>query len=120
MTEPENRHDAGIALRRFSTTGHVVVALIVASGIVNTWLVLGRVPSDWSSPYQALLAVKIALVAVMVGLAVLNRYAFVPAMARDRSRAVRAIRWGTIAEVSLGVCVVALVAVFGMLDPLPM
>ena len=109
--------EAGIALRRFSTAGHDVVALVVASGVVNTILVLGSWPTDGSSPYQAMLAAKIALVAMMVGLATVNRYTLAPGIASLRSNAVRAMRRATFAEIALRLGVVALVAVFGMLDP---
>ncbi len=114
---PEYRQEAGTALRRFSTAGHVVVALIVASGVINTMLVLGRWPTDWSSPYQALLALKIALVVCMVGIAAFNRYVLVPYIALRGPCAYRMFRRTSAVEVLLGLAVVALVAVFGMLDP---
>lgn len=108
---------AGAALRRFSTAGHVAVALVVASGIVNTMLVLGRWPTDLSSPYQAMLLAKVLLVGMMIGLAVVNRYRFVPRLARQGADAARAIRVGTAFELALGLAVVGLVSVFGMLTP---
>lgn len=117
LEDPKGRIEAATALRRFSRAGHVIVALVVASGIVNTFFVLGRWPNDWSSPYQALLASKIALVAMMAGLATLNRYGFVPRIYGYGSRAVRTIRLITITEIILGICVVGLVSVYGMLDP---
>lgn len=106
-----------VALRRFSTAGHIAVALVLASGIVNTSLILGQLPTDWSSPYQRLLAVKIVAVRVMIGVAVINRYRFVPAMAVDAPAAIRAIRLGSILEIITGLVVIGLVSVFGMLDP---
>jgi putative copper resistance protein D len=117
LDDPERRFEPTAAVRRFSTAGHVAVALVIASGVINTVLVLGRWPTDWSSPYQVMLAIKIGLVAVMAGLAIINRYALVPRIAWHRSFAVPAIRLGTVAEITLGICVVGLVAVFGMLEP---
>lgn len=35
-------HDAGIALRRFSSAGHGAVAIVIMTGVLNTALVLGR------------------------------------------------------------------------------
>ncbi|MET1028898.1 MAG: CopD family protein [Dongiaceae bacterium] len=107
----------GVALRRFSTAGHIAVMLVIASGVINTILILGRWPIDWSSPYQALIACKIAVVVVMVGLAIVNRYGLVPGLSRQRPDALRAIQLGTIAEITLGLCAVGLVSVFGMLEP---
>jgi putative copper resistance protein D len=117
LRDPDLRRDAIQAMRRFSTAGHVAVAAVLASGIVNIVLVLGRWPTDWSSPYQALLACKIALVLTMTGLAVTNRYVFVPRIGRSNGAAVRAIRTGVIAETLLGLAVLGLVATFGLLDP---
>jgi putative copper resistance protein D len=117
LRDPALRCDVVQALRRFSTAGHVAVAAVLASGVGNVVLVLGRWPTDWSSPYQALLAAKIAAVLAMAGLAVANRYVFVPRIGRSNGAAVLAIRNGAVAEILLGVAVLALVAVFGLLDP---
>ena len=113
----EDRREAGLALMRFSTAGHVIVVLVVASGVINIMLTLGRWPTDWSSPYQVMLASKIAVVALMVALATVNRYAFVPWLARNRLGGLRAIKLGTVTEIVLGLAVLALVSVFGILDP---
>ena len=111
------RGDATLALRRFSRAGHIAVALVLLSGLVNTALVLGRWPTAWSSPYDALLDAKIAAVAAMVGLALVNRYVFTPMMARHSPEARAALRRATSAEVLLGFFAIALVAIFGLLDP---
>jgi putative copper resistance protein D len=117
LRDPELRRDAIQALQRFSTAGHVAVTAVLASGVINIALVLGRWPTDWSSPYQALLACKIAAVLAMIGLAAANRYVFVPRIGRSNGAAVVAIRNGAVAEIVLGAAVLALVAVFGLLDP---
>lgn len=114
---PALHRDAAIALRRFSRVGHAAVILVLATGAANTALVLGRVPLDWRSPYQRLLAVKIGLVAVMTGLALANRYLLVPRLAVGERGAARRLRAATLAEVGLGLAAVALVAVFGLLEP---
>ena len=105
------------ALRRFSTAGHVTVSLVLATGATNTALVLGRVPTDWSRPYQAMLSAKIVLVALMVCLAVVNRYVFVRRMGQDRRRGTEKVKAVTLIEIGLGASVLGLVAVFGMLEP---
>jgi len=46
----ELRVEAIVALRRFSTVGQAIVALAIASGVINTFLILGRWPTDWNSP----------------------------------------------------------------------
>lgn len=111
-----DRKDAGRALRRFSNAGHAAVALVIATGALNTALVLGRWPTDWRSPYQDLLAGKVVVVAAMTGLAVLNRYVVVPRLRGSRSWA-GAFAAAVRIEIALGVAAVACVGVFGLWDP---
>jgi putative copper resistance protein D len=117
LRDPAFCTEAKSALRRFSSAGHLAVALAIATGIVNTVLVLGRWPTDFTSAYQMLLVVKIALVAGMTGLALVNRYIYVPRMVTHPDRAIIQIRNGTYAELALGAGVLGLVAFFGILDP---
>jgi putative copper resistance protein D len=109
--------EAATALRRFSAAGHGAVALVVATGILNVALVLGRWPTDWTSPYQALLAAKIGLVALMILVAVVNRYVLVRRLRTAPAAAVRALAVTTLCELALGAGVIALVGVFGTLEP---
>jgi len=113
----ERRGEAAAALRGFSRAGHVAVALVLSSGVANTALVLGRWPTDWSSPYQVLLTAKIALVTLMVALALVKRYVALPRSARHAGAAPTPLWFGTLAEVPLGLGAIALVSVFGLLDP---
>jgi putative copper resistance protein D len=110
--------DVRSALARFSFAGHIAVALVLASGVVNTFFILGHLPMDWSSPYQAMLATKIALVAAMSVMALVNRYRFAPQADFNQPRTLHAIRRGTIIEIGLALCVIALVSWFGMLEPM--
>jgi putative copper resistance protein D len=117
LRDPAFCTEAKTALRRFSSAGHLAVTLVIATGIVNTVLVLKRWPTDFTSTYQMLLATKIAFVAGMTGLALMNRYIFVPRMLTKRDRAIMQIRNGTYSELALGAGVLALVAFLGILDP---
>lgn len=116
--DPSKRQEARTALIRFSTAGHVAVTIVILSGVANMLLILGRLPTDWTIDYQRLLAIKIGLVAMMMLTAILNRYVFVPRLAR-RSHSVSALTAGTAAEIILGLFVIGLVAWFGMLEPYP-
>ena len=98
--------------------GHVAVALALVTGLLNTTLVLHHLPLDPGSPYQLLLALKIGLVLVMVGLAQLvNRYVTTPLALIDAPRALRALAFGTAGEIVLGAIVIALVSAFATFDP---
>src|ERR1700724_1673191 len=92
LRDPAFCTEAKTALRRFSSAGHLAVALVIATGIVNTVLVLHRWPPDFTSTYQMLLVTKIAFVAAMTGLALVNRYLLVPRMVTQRDRAIIQIR----------------------------
>ena len=110
--------DALTALIRFSTAGHVAVALVILSGVANSLLIIGGLPLDWSVPYQRLLSLKIALALLMMLIAVFNRYGLVPRMGRSHF-AGKALAAGTVGELVIAACVVALVAWFGTLEPFP-
>lgn len=111
------RSEVGVPLQRFSGLGHGVVALVVLTGAVDTALTLGAWPIDISSPYQTLLATKIAIVAAMIATAIFNRYVLVPRMKNETSMALHALKTNSIAEVALGMAVLALVSAFGILEP---
>ena len=83
----------------------------------RTWLPKPISPVDWTSAYQEMLGIKIALVLLMVLLASTNRYVFLPRLAVRPADTVLSIRNCTLAEIGLGLAVVALVSVFGRLDP---
>ena len=106
--------NAEAALVRFSGLGHVAVALALATGLINTWIVIGGLPTDFSSVYQLLLAIKVALVLAMIGLALVNRYVLMPRLRGDGTgRLQRTI----IGEIVLGAVVIAVVSVLGTLPP---
>jgi len=110
------RRDAVAAMMRFSFWGHFVVAAIVATGIVNIALTSGHAPLPPITPYRVLIDIKIGVVTVMIGLAVVNRYALVPRL-KASADALSALRAISIANVALGTIVVALVSAFALLDP---
>ncbi|MFF9550793.1 copper homeostasis membrane protein CopD [Methylobacterium fujisawaense] len=117
MLDGPHGREAVVALHRFSAVGHAAVGLVLLTGALNAALILGGWPSDPGAPYQALLLTKIAVVALMIGLATLNRYRFVPRIARHPALALTSIRRATYLEIALGLGALALVAVFGLLEP---
>lgn len=113
---PGNR-DAMDALRRYSLVGQIAVALVIVTGAINTRLILHAWPLDWRSPYQGLLAAKIALVGPMAVVALVNRYRLAPLLRDDARRAAAKLARNVWIELALGGCVLALVTVFATLDP---
>jgi putative copper resistance protein D len=108
------------ALAGFAGVGSAAVALILASGLANAWFLVGpsRIARMGETPYGVLLLVKIALFAVMVALAALNRLRLTPGLAVGRpSPAVATLRRSIGLETALGLGVLAVVAVLGTLAP---
>ena len=124
---PVIRFDAGHrqrshkALADFATVGSVVVGLIVLTGAVNSWFLVGpgNALSLGTTGYGQLLLAKLGLFAAMLVLAASNRFRLTPALAAadDTGAAIRALRISLAFEVFCAVGVVALVAVLGTLAP---
>jgi putative copper resistance protein D len=108
---------AVVAMKRFSRFGHVAVALVLTTGIANAVLVLGRLPIDWSSPYQWKLSWKIAVALAMTCMALANRYLFVPMRGTHPITSRSLLVAGCCAEILLGLSAFALVASLGLDDP---
>ncbi|MEJ2459303.1 MAG: copper homeostasis membrane protein CopD [Novosphingobium sp.] len=106
-------------LRGFAATGSGVVAVLLATGLWNTFAILGLpLPAGvLKSPWAALLAAKLILFVAMLGLAASNRWRLVPALERGVPGAAGRLRRSLLLEMLLGVLVIALVAVLGTLDP---
>jgi putative copper resistance protein D len=110
-------------VQRFSDFGVAVVAILLASGVVNAWFLLGSVHALIGTEYGRLLMVKIALFVAMVSLAALNRLIFVPRLSpilqnegqsnSDAKRLQRSIG----AELCLGMAIIFVVGILGIMAP---
>lgn len=103
-------------MMRFSRYGHLAVAGVLLSGILNAWLIQGQwVALD--SVYGRMLLFKCALVALMVAIAVANRYVLVPRMRAGHLQAQMFFIRMTQCEMVLGALVLATVSLFATLEP---
>ncbi len=121
---PDSLRHAHGALERFSGMGTLIVGLVLATGIVNTWLLVGpaNLASLPASLYGRLLLAKVMLFLVMLVLAAANRFRLVPALeaaiaAGDNRRARGAMRRSLLLEIGCAVTILALVAWLGTLEP---
>ena len=117
LAQTQWRSDAVTTLIRFSRWGHLAVALVLLTGVINSLIILGSWPLDVDSPYQRLLLFKTALVALMVMVALANRYAVVPAMSSMPRLAQRGLVLACWAELGLGAVVLLLVSLFATYAP---
>lgn len=113
------------ALARFSAIGPPVVALLVLTGLINTWYLIGL--AHWvaifTSAYGLTLLAKIAVFLGMLALAALNRFRLAPGLQRalaaevSTPAALASLRRSLMTECTLALLVLALVAVLGALEP---
>jgi putative copper resistance protein D len=113
------------ALAGFSGVGSAVVAVMVASGLVNSWFLVGpdRLAGLFSTAYGLVLTAKVVLFLAMLGLAARNRFSHTPGLARALADgapgpALRRLRSSVLLETALGFGVLALVGVLGMMVPI--
>ncbi|HEV2301847.1 MAG TPA: copper homeostasis membrane protein CopD [Stellaceae bacterium] len=66
---------------RFSTLGIATVGTLVATGLVNSWYLLGGLPGLFGTTYGLLLILKVALFLAMLSLAAVNRLRLTPRLA---------------------------------------
>ena len=106
------------ALEGFSGLGSAIVAVLILSGLVNSWFLVG--PAHLSglvtTPYGWLLSIKILLFGVMLVLAAMNRFRLTPALAlalshgRERGAELAGLRRSLFIETGVAFGVLALVA----------
>ena len=108
-------------LARFSGMGYVAVAVLLATGSVNGWYLVGTLDALVGTPYGQLLLVKLWLFAGMLSLAVANRFWLVPSLAgsgeTDRHNALVRLRRHVIAEETLGLLIIGVVSALGTMEP---
>lgn len=112
------------ALAGFSTVGTIMVALILLSGLVNGWMLVGpaNLGGLLTSLYGNLLLAKLALFGGMLALAAANRFRLTPSLERklgggDHVAAVTALRRSLAMETGAAVLILLLVAWLGTLSP---
>jgi formate hydrogenlyase subunit 3/multisubunit Na+/H+ antiporter MnhD subunit len=104
-----------VATHRFSTLGLVAVGALLATGFVNTWVLVGGLSALLESGYGRLLLLKIALFMAMVAIASLNRFRLTPRLPRKDS--MRLLARNVLVEIGLGLAIVAVASVLGTLPP---
>ncbi len=116
------RAEAETALARFSGMGYAAVATLFATGVTNGVILVRSFDGLFGSAYGRLLLLKVALFALMVGLAVLNRFVLVPALVSEKRKlaeggALLRLRRHILFEQVLGLGVIAVVSVLGTMAP---
>jgi putative copper resistance protein D len=112
---------ARTATLRFSRLGIASVGTLLATGVVNTWILAGSVPALIGTDYGHLLLIKIALFAMMMALAAINRLRLTPLLSNESAPlqrgALRRLARNATAELALGLAIFGVVGALGTLPP---
>jgi putative copper resistance protein D len=106
---------------RFSMMGYIAVAILAASGLLNSWFLVGSLTNLITTQYGQLLLLKLLLFAAMVGFAGLNRFFVVPTLlhpaATGTKRGLRRLLVNLVAEQILGFAIILIVSLLGVSEP---
>jgi copper transport protein len=112
------RADRGrTALVRFSTRAPFVFAVLFLSGVVIAIVQMGAVDAFWTTTYGRVLALKLGAVALVLGLAVHNRYVLTRPVLLGDERATRRLVRSIATELILVVVVFGLAASWRFTPP---
>ena len=103
-------------LQKFSRISLIAVLILVATGFINGWLMVGSWEALATTTYGRLLLGKAFVVAIMICLGALNRFYFLPRI-HDAPILFRALRRTIVAESCLALLVLFIVGTLGMTSP---
>jgi putative copper resistance protein D len=110
------------AAERFSTLGIVSVATLLFSGILNAWILVGSFHALVITEYGQLLMLKVAVFAVMLVFAAVNRFWLTPRLAlalgaETQLKALGQLTRNSSIEIALGFVIFTIVGMLGTLHP---
>lgn len=106
------------AARRFSPLGMLCVALLSATALAQSWILIGGLPGLVGTDYGRVALVKLALMLVMLALAAANRFRYVPAVGGTAGAdAKRGLRRSIAVETIVGLAVVFAASLLANLPP---
>ena len=119
--------DAGVsfardATQRFSTMGVAIVVVVLATGIINAWILVGSLQALIVTDYGRLLMLKVALFGVMLLIAAVNRFWLTPRLAlpsgsEPQFKVLRRLARNSMIEIVLASMIFAIVGMLGTLHP---
>jgi putative copper resistance protein D len=122
------RHDQSLAgaslardaTQRFSTMGIASVIVVFATGMINAWILVGSWHGLIATGYGRLLTLKIALFAVMLLIAAINRFWLTPRLGsppRGELPVLRQLTRNSMIEIALALVIFAIAGMLGTLHP---
>ena len=125
LQTPAAREALHGALHRFAGAGSAAVAALIATGLVNSWFLIGptHLAGLMTTTYGWLLLAKLGLFALMLVLATANRFRLTPGLGAGLAdpaklpEALAGLRLSLALEALAGLAVLGLVAWLGTLAP---
>ena len=119
---PEKWNVLSALIHRFSTTSLASVALLAASGLGNSWFLVGSVPNLIGTTYGRILLGKVGLFCVMVAVGAVNLLYLRPCLSAggadaNKESAAARLRFNVLVEVAFGSAVLIIVGILGLLPP---
>ena len=121
------KHWTSIAriVRRFSIMSLTSVTLLMITGLVNSWILVGSISAFVSSAYGWVLLAKVVLFFAMIGLGAVNLIHLRPRLSIDLSEgtgqpglaATSRLRFNVMIELAICVAIFLLVGLLGLLPP---
>lgn len=111
---------AAAGAQAFSNLGVACVAILLVSGLVNSWFLVGSFVALFGTIYGRLLVVKLTLVAAMLVIAIVNRFALMRRLRLASSRgrmAAATLARNALIEAAIGLGVITIAATLGTLAP---
>jgi putative copper resistance protein D len=107
--------------RHFSSVATASVLVLVATGIINAWVILPGLDALTGTLYGRLLLAKLGLFLLMLAFAGVNRFVLTPRLAIANLSGLARSRLSVQSrcEIALGLAILALVGVLGTLSPMP-
>jgi putative copper resistance protein D len=103
------------ATQRFSAVAILSVSVLLGSGLINSWNLLGGPRDLFTTDYGRLVALKAGLFIAMLVIAAMNRFHLTPRL--PERGATRSLQRNNLAEITLGLVVLGLVGALGTLSP---
>jgi len=112
-------------VRRFSVMSLTSVALLIITGLVNSWILVGSVSDLFSTAYGRVLIAKVILFLAMIGLGAVNLIHLKPRLSFDLSEgtsqpghaAAKRLQFNVMIELTLSTAIFLLVGLLGLLPP---
>jgi len=125
LTEPQGAWLAMVrhVLPRFSRLGYAAVGLLIVTGCINGWVVIGRWDALLTTTHGRVLLAKVLLFALMVGLAIVNRLWLAPRLLAVGPhgpaplQVLAALQRNVASELILALLILAAVGLLGTLPP---